>query len=730
MLRKNKNLLRVSPVLFGTLFWGLAATAATPVPNNAIPFAPAHLANIQVPSAPNAWGGPRTAKDKTLSDRITTYAIQASLDPDKHTVSAHEHMTWRNRSNLPIHAVYFHMYLNAFEGPGSTFFTERDTFGSSGSRGAAKLKKGQWGYVDLDKVQEDGAPVTWKFVHPDGGPDTDHTVVEFDLPKAVPPHGTLALDIDFHDKLPRVVERTGWFGKFHLVAQWFPKIAVLELPGERGATQVRWNAHEFHFHSEFFADYGNYDMHLTVPKDYTVVAVGQQQGDPVAKDGQDTYHFVQDDVEDFAWMAAPGYKVAQTTWTFPGSPNVTVKVAYPAEYEACAQPVLKATTDSLTYFSKTLGAYPYATVTAVVPPYNATEAGGMEYPTFFTTEGMPKVTPGTISQYIIDFVTIHEFGHGYFMGILGSNEFEEPMLDEGMNEYWDDHMLRARGQDIHVTTPFYRWLGIAPSMSPFVMERLSGAVSVGQPGDSLDSNSWDRLSNLSYGSVYSRTVTTMHDLEQEVGQPAMERAMKLYYDRWKFRHPSAADLEQALEDGTGQPKVVARIFDQQVYGTDKVDDRVSKIDSWELVPQAGTEVRDGKRVVITSKDVRKEIAKARKDWKAKHKKAKPGTGPYLWHSIVTVRRDGAPVPETLLVKFEDGSSKTVQWNDDARWHRYIWDAPSKAVSAELDPQHDVLLDDNKLNDSYSAKANGAAARRWSSDAAALLENIYAMVVSL
>src|SRR5699024_1177266 len=117
-----------------------------------------------------------------------------------------------------------------------------------------------------------------------------------------------------------------------------------------------------------------------------------------------------------------------------------VKVIYPPEYEASAKPVLKATTDSLTYFSDTLGPYPYKTITAVVPPYNASEAGGMEYPTFFTAEGYLKVPPGTLSQRMLDSVTIYGTGHGYFIGILGANVCEEPMLDEGMNQYWDERM--------------------------------------------------------------------------------------------------------------------------------------------------------------------------------------------------------------------------------------------------------------------------------------------------
>lgn len=695
-----------------------------------IPFVSPHAANFQVPSAPDAWGGPRGEHPATLSDQVVSYTIQASLDPAKHTVDGKQTMTWRNRSNQAVNKIYLHLYLNAFEGPGSTFFTERRLFAGSGhSRGNADLKKGEWGYIELNKVQQGGQDVTWRFVQPDGGPKTDKTVVELDLPQAVPAQGTLSLDIDFHDQLPRVVERTGWFGDFHLVAQWFPKIAVLELPGERGATAPRWNAHEFHFHSEFYADYGNFDVKLTVPKGYTVGAVGQEQGAPVEDGGKVTHRFVQTDVEDFAWVAAPGYKVQHTTWTGPGSPSVDVQVIYPPEYEAAAQPVLKATTDSLTYFSDTLGPYPYKTVTGVVPPYNASEAGGMEYPTFFTAEGMNKVTPDTLSQYLIDFVTIHEFGHGYFMGILGSNEFEEPMLDEGMNEYWDDRMLVDRKQDIFATTPLLKRLGIAPSMSPFEAERLSGVLGIGTPADSLDSNSWDRMSSSSYGSVYARTAATMRTLENLLGREAMGKAMKLYYERWKFRHPDAADLRDALAEGSGRPELVHAIFASQVYGTDKVDASVVSIDNEEQVPRTGTEIRDGKRITLTGDEVDKQIDDARTAWKKAHKDAKYG-GPYPWQSTITVRRTGAAVPRTVLIKFADDSSETVQWDDASRWKRFTFTKPVKAVSATVDPERKIYLDANSINDSRTTKADGSASRRWSADMASLFQTFYALVGSL
>ena len=124
----------------------------------------------------------------------------------------------------------------------------------------------EFGFIRLDRVEQGGAPAKWTFVQPDGGPATDRSVVRIDLPQPVAAGASTVLDIDFFDQLPRVVARTGYYGSFHLVAQWFPKIAVLELPGERGATAPRWNAHEFHLHSEFYADFGSFDVRLTVPK--------------------------------------------------------------------------------------------------------------------------------------------------------------------------------------------------------------------------------------------------------------------------------------------------------------------------------------------------------------------------------------------------------------------------------------------------------------------------------
>jgi hypothetical protein len=703
-----------------------APAAAT---STAIPLVAGEAHAVATPSSPDAWGGARTGKEATLSDRVVDYRIEATLDAAKHAVDAHQQMTWRNRSDRAVSSIYVHLYLNAFENEGSTFFTERKVLtAGSGSRGVGKVKTGQWGYIDLKHVAQGGSALRWSYVHPDNGPETDHTVARIDLAQPVPAGGTLTLDMDFHSQLPRVIERTGYVGDFNLVAQWFPKIGVLELAGERGATAPRWNVHEFHFNSEFYADFGSFDVKLTAPKNYTVAAVGEQQGDPIDTGDNRTWHFTQGDVHDFAWMAAPGFKRIEGAYNGPGSPAVKVVVVYPDQYAASAQPALQATIDSLAYFSRTLGAYPYKTVTAVIPPYNAEEAGGMEYPTFFTAEGYDNVEAGTRNQYELDFVTIHEFGHGYFYGLLASNEFEEPMLDEGLNEYWDQRMLRERKQGIDLGSPFMKWLGTMPHLTGFEMERVSADLDT--PRDPLGENSWNRYSSGSYGTVYSRTATAMHDLEERLGHDVTERAFKEYYARWHFRHPSAADLRQTLIDVSGDARTVNEIFDQYVFGTQWIDDRITRIDSSELLPQAGTRIENGKRIELTSDDNDKQVEEKRKAWEKANPKPAKGTGPYPFRTTVTVAREGAAQPQILQVTFADGSHERVRWDDARRWARFVFVKPVKAVSAELDPDGTAYLDANKLNDSRTVKENGSAAHRWTADVAAVLQGFYSMLVTL
>ena len=681
----------------------------------AIEVASADAGAVRVKSSESAFGGVREGGP----ERVADYHLEAVLDPRKHTVEGKERLVWKNRSAVPVTSLYIHLYLNAFEGPGSTFATEARRYGI---RSQVQTKPGEYGYIELKKVLQGGAPVPWAFVHPDGGPETDHSVARLDLPETVPPGGMASIDFEFHDQLPRVVARTGWFGTYHLVAQWFPKVGVLELPGERGATAPRWNCHEFHLYSEFYADFGSYRAEITVPRGYTVGSVGREIGAAGETPEGVRHRIAQDDIHDFAFAAWDQFETLEGDAR---TPPVHVKVLAPREYADSARDALEWTLKGIESFSQTLGPYPYRQVTVVVPPFNALESGGMEYETFFTTWG----GLGPPLRQVVPFVTVHEFGHGYFMGLLATNEFEEPFLDEGLNEFWDLRMLAD--QTLQFPAPgLLARLGLrTPRLSYWDLGR-SGTQRF--QADPIAGNSWDRFSRGSFGLVYARTAMVFHDLEARLAPGVLARGFAGYYRRWRFRHPSTADFEEALADAAGdEAPLVHRWFSEQVYQRAPVDDRVETVEAAEVLPEPGTFLRDGQRHERTQEQADAEIQQRRDEFKKSHPEAEPAAaGPFNWRSVVQVRRYAAEEPETVVVKFDDGAVETLPFPEGERWHRFVFERPARVASAQLDPGRQVLLDLNKLDDGRTRERAPLASRRWTLEFMAWAELALSMLEAL
>jgi hypothetical protein len=298
-----------------------------------------------------------------------------------------------------------------------------------------------------------------------------------------------------------------------------------------------------------------------------------------------------------------------------------------------------------------------------------------------------------------------------------------------LNEYWNLRMIRDRGQKIHLTTSLLRRLGWDPAVGPFEMERVPSVM--GEAWDELGQNSWDRLSSNSYGSVYGRTATAMRDLEAQLGRPALETAFKAYYRDWKFRHPSIADFQASLAQSSGQPAVVKAIFDAHVYRASKVDDRIERLVSKEELPLlAGTAQGAKGWEELSADQIDARLAPQRKAWKAAHPDAKPGTGPFPWRTTVELRRQGIAVPQTVLLRFADGSQETLAWNDEGRWKRFSVVRPSQVVSAELDPDGLNRMDQRLLDNSRTLKADRQASTRWSLNLASLTHTLFALVAAL
>ncbi len=700
-------------------FFAFFALSAEP------PLVTREVALIREPSAPTAWGGPRTGSEPTLSQRVVDYELRAVLDPKAHTIDGTERITWRNRSNAPVRAIYLHLSLNAFESEGSTWSTERRQLGDE--RGEP-VEAGQWGSMELTSVRQGDQEVSWAYVHPDDGPATDHTVVRFELPQSVAPGSETVLDVAFFDHLPRVVARSGFWGSFHLVAQWYPKVGVLELPGERGATAARWNCHEYHFHSEFYADFGAYQLEVVVPADVRVGASGVPSGPAtVAADGvHHRYHV--EDVHDVAFTAWDGYAPPLTGSTkVPGGGEVAVEVLFPPEYEASAHVALATTLECLRWFSQALGPYPYPKVTVVVPPFNAPKAGSMEYETFFTIAG--ALSPPSNSPSLARMVTVHEFGHGYFMGLLASNEFEEPFLDEGLNEWVDARMLDSEPLAIELP-PLAKFVGLKVPPVQYWIGGLGGGRSR-YPADPIANTSWGRWSSGSYTQVYTRTQVVMHDLGVLLGPEITERALRGYYTTWHHRHPSTADLREAFIAAGGDRALVTGWFDQQVYGASAIDDRVEVASSEEVLPALGSQVVDGGRASIEEGARDEQVEATRKAWVAAHGEEQPTKpGPFPIRSVVAVRRYGASVPRTVEVAFEDGSVERLEWSTAERYRRWELVRPVAITSARLDAAGPIFLDQNHLDDASQKKVSTRASVSFGLGAAGWLQLLFAVVEAL
>src|SRR5215472_14817531 len=192
-------------------------------------------------SALGALSAGIVAGAQPVSPPTVQYMIQASLDPKAKTVEGKERLVWRNPSGDAVSELRFHLYLNAFKNNRTTFMRESGGFVRAYRAGS---KKEDWGSIDIPSIRTaEGADLGpgARFIQPDGNDPSDETVLSVPLPAPVPPHGSIALDIAFHAKLPKIFARTGYVRDYFLVGQWFPKIGVYETAGMRGRTTGGWN---------------------------------------------------------------------------------------------------------------------------------------------------------------------------------------------------------------------------------------------------------------------------------------------------------------------------------------------------------------------------------------------------------------------------------------------------------------------------------------------------------
>jgi len=598
-----------------------------------------------------------TNSDKPLSERVVAYSIDARLDARHKSLDATETLIYRNLTGQPQDTFPFHLYLNAFQ-PKSTFMREerrdRDSFEwEEKYRASAEVKSLLvHGMGDLTSQI--------RFISPDDGNPDDRTVFQVKLPKPVKQGDSVEFKITFHDQFGEVFARTGYKRDFIMGAQWFPKVGVW--------WQGAWNCHQFHNTTEFFADFGTFDVRLTVPQNEVVGASGVELAGQNNPNGTKTIAYRGEDIHDFAWTAEPEFRVF--TDTFQGSMGpVTMRLLMQPGHVKQADRHMTILRQSLDHFDRWYGPYPYKQITLVDPPHGALRAGGMEYPTLFTAGTAWWMAKGL---HFVEIVSEHEFGHQYWYGMVATNEFEDAWLDEGINSYTECKILDdILGKN---TSAFELW-----SMHESDDAQQRNGYRDSADLDPMARFAYQYMNGSSYGDItYGKTATVLLTLEKVIGVQTLQRSLRTYFMRYRFTHPTKEDFLKTIEEVSGQN--LRWFFDQAVYGTAILDYDIAKASSDRL------------------------------DWFEKPRAPKK-KGQTLYRTTVIVHRKGDFIfPVDVLMKFDDGENLRQHWDGHDRWTRYTYDKKAKLVSVEIDPDAAISLDRNYFNNSYVVQGDASASQ--------------------
>ncbi len=604
--------------------------------------------------------------DKPMSERVVHYEIDAKYDPSSHTVNATEVLTYHNLTGQALDHFPFHLYQNAFQ-PNATFVREAKLEGSRDTS-YAKWEDKDYGSEDvksLEVVGQGDLTSQLQYIQPDDDNKDDKTVADLRLSKAIEPGAYVQFKIAFQTKFPETQARSGWKRDFVLGGQWFPKVGVFW----HGA----WNCHQYHNTTEFFADFGVYDVKLTLPQYEVVGASGVQVSDANNPDGTKTVTYHGDDIHDFAWTASPRYKV-KDDGVFQGQMGpVTLRILMQPAHWSQAERHEKILLESLEHFEKWYGPYPYKTLT-LVDPEPGSAAGGMEYPTFITGETSWFMPKGVLLPEI---VVEHEFGHQYWYGMVATNEFEDAWMDEGINSYTEVKVLDSIfGQDRSMIQQSGITLGERE-------EQRLGYTSAADL-DAMAQKAYEYYGSNSYaGITYGKTASVLLTLEAIIGQDTMAKAMHTYFMKYRFTHPTKEDFLKTIEEVSG--KDLRWYFNQAVYGTQVLDYEVSKIDSFPA------------------------------NWyEDENKRDKEDDKNTVYLSTVWLhRKEDFVMPVELEVKFSNGEKIREHWDGQNRWVKFQYEKKAKVVSAEIDPDHKIQLDRNNFNNSRTAKAHWKPALKLS-----------------
>lgn len=452
------------------------------------------------------------------------YQMEVQMDVNSNQFTGTQTLVYTNNSPDELDQVFYHLYFNAFQ-PGSMMDVRNLNLRDSDSRvkdRISKLKDDEIGFLKATALSQDGKAV--EYMH-------KGSILQVKLASPIPPGGKTTLKMDFNGQVPLQIRRSGRDNREGIrlsMSQWYPKLAEYDHMG--------WHANPY-IGREFHGVWGDFDVKLTLDASYTVAATGILQNKkeighgyteaPVDVSGKEnlTWHFKAENVHDFVWAADPNYK--HVIYTEEGAPEL--HFFYVEDSATANWSELPAyTAKAFKIMARDVGKYPFA-------KYSVIQGGdgGMEYPMATLITGHRRL--GSLVG-----VTVHELIHSWFQGVLATNESLYPWMDEGFTSYYSSRVvseLFERGDD--------------PEMFAGSYQGYFALIEAGMQ-EPMTTHADHYNTNFAYGvNAYSKGTVLVHQLSYVIGQDAVERGMKAYFQKYKFRHPNEVDFRREMEKASG-----------------------------------------------------------------------------------------------------------------------------------------------------------------------------------
>ncbi len=480
------------------------------------------------------------------------FQIDVALNDIEKTLNGNAKITYKNNSPTTLDFIWFHIYPNAYKQETTAMFQQ---IKSDPSR-KKKMANYTYGSIDGLSFKQDGKVAT---VEPHNNPQYID-VVKVLLPNPLKPGETANITTDFSVKLPSYFSRSGFADGEFMVTQWYPKPAVFDVNG--------WHEFPYLDMGEFYNDYGNYKVNITLPSAYVVGATGvlktedelsqyrtigaknnaERNDKPtlyVAKsNATKTLSYEMENVPDFAWFADKNFVIQYDTAKLASGKVVDVFTYFHNKKKKIWTASVDYTKDALKKYSNWIGEYEYPVVQVVEGPKN-NSSGGMEYPTI-TLITSPDAKPASL-----DAVITHEVGHNWFMSILGSNERMHTWQDEGLNTYFQ---FRYEAEKYKTNAVFGNAIPENIKALPadqFLASVYNAMINVPiKPAIDTPADKFASAQDYSMTS-YVKTALWLYILESNVGREKMDQAFKTYFNDWKNKHPSPNDLKASFEKSLG-----------------------------------------------------------------------------------------------------------------------------------------------------------------------------------